>query len=82
MCSVSGTWRAAGRLGEWRQRGVLRTPGMLSARIMGNDGHSPRGTIREADLDYRPRELRNHHVAIKFNSILFPSFISHISSAQ
>lgn len=24
--SVSGTWRAAGRLGEWRERGVLRTP--------------------------------------------------------
>lgn len=77
----------SGAESSWTPRGV---DGMGSAEdswqaCSQDDGegcHSPRATMRDAGSDYWPRELRNHHVAIQLNSVLFPSFISHISSAQ
>lgn len=66
LCTV--TAGLAEQLDAWGSGGKGECCGHpLSAGIMGTDGHSPRGTMREADLDYRPRELRNRHVAIKLN---------------
>lgn len=62
--------RSAGWESSWTPRGVegKRTAEDTSkpaAGVTGREGHSPTATTGDADVDYRPRELRNHHVAIK-----------------
>jgi len=64
-CTASAGWESS-----WTPRGVEgkgsgEDTSKPAARITGRDGHSPRATTGDADVDYRPRELRNHHVAIK-----------------